>query len=75
LAVRRKLSMLATMVFFSAVVQNSKKWKMDKAVRKKGSRQPGLSVRNRVTAVEMTPMARAMPRQKALKAMPDKDFG
>jgi hypothetical protein len=71
----RKLPMLATSVFFSAVVQNSRKWKAERAKRKKGTRQAGLDVKNRTATMAIALDARAIPRQKALRAMPESDLG
>lgn len=62
-------------VLYAAVVQNSRKWKVARADRKKGTRQSGEEVRVRTRTVEIRPVARAMPRQKARRAMPERDLG
>ncbi len=75
LAVRRKESILATEVLYLAVVQNSKKWKVESAPMKKGSRQRGDAVKDKIEIITAADSARATPRQKDRIAMPSRDFG
>jgi hypothetical protein len=75
LEVRRKDEVSARGVLYAAVVQNSRKWKMARAVRKKGRRQSGEVVKRRMARVDIRPTARPMPRQKERVAMPARDFG
>jgi hypothetical protein len=75
LAVKRKEPMLALRVLYLAVVQNSKKWNVDRAPIKKGTRQRGDDVRSKIKMMATTDSASVMPRQKDRMAMPSRDFG
>ena len=59
-------------MFFSAVVQNSRKWNTESARRKKGTLHPGLSVQKRMMVIDIRDSEAAMPRQKARRAMPER---
>lgn len=67
--------MVATVVFLSAVVQNSRKWKVDRDRRKKGTRQMGLWVKMRMETMPMMLAEKAMPRQNARRAIPESALG
>jgi hypothetical protein len=74
LDVSRKDETSAARVLYAAVVQNSRKWKVDNVARKKGSRQSGESVRRSMPRVPVTPRARATPKKKERAAMPERDL-
>jgi hypothetical protein len=60
------------------VVQNSRKWKRERAERKKGRRQRGEGEEGfarRRARVEIRPVARPRPRAKERRAMPARDLG
>lgn len=71
----RKALTLAAGVLYAAVVQNSRKWKVESAARKKGRRHSGLLVKARIETVEATPVVSAAPRQKDRSAIPERDLG
>lgn len=73
-AVSRKAEMVASGVLTAAVVQNSRKWNVERAPRKKGMRQRGDVVRRRVRMVLRTPREVVMPRAKARRDMPERDM-
>lgn len=71
----RKEDMDAAGGLYRAVVQNSRKWKTDRRVMKRGRRQSGddfSARRYRALAKDRT---RATPRKKERIAMPESDFG
>lgn len=73
-AVSKKADTVACGVFRAAVVQNSRKWKSERAEMKKEIRQRGEEVRRRVRRVVRDAAEKAVPRIKARAAMPDRDM-
>lgn len=56
-------------------MKNSRKWKRERAARKKGSRQSGEEVRRRRVRVVVVLRVRVMPRVKERRAIPARDLG
>lgn len=72
--VNRNDSILASCVLYFAVVQNSRKWKRDRAAKKNGTRHNGEDEKRRIAATVVTDSASAMPRQNDRSAIPSNDL-
>jgi hypothetical protein len=70
----RKLDTEAARVLYAAVVQNSRKWKVERAVMKKGRRQRGESVKARRAIVAVREEDRTKPQASARRAIPERDL-
>jgi hypothetical protein len=73
-AVKRNDSTLASRVLYFAVVQNSRKWKVERAAKKKGTRHSGEDENMRIAATATTDSASVMPKQKDRSAIPSSDL-
>lgn len=74
-AVSKNAATVACGVLYRAVVQNSRKWKVESAAAKKGRRQRGDDVPKSTSTMATADRARAAPSPKARSAIPSSDFG
>jgi len=74
LLLKRKEEIDAVLGLYSAVVQNSRKWKMQRKVMKRGARHEGLSVCRKMMEDIVAERTSVIPSRNARRAIPERDF-
>ena len=74
LLLNKKEEIDAVLGLYSAVVQNSRKWNMQRKVTNKGARHAGLLVWRRMMRDIVTERIKVVPRRNARRAIPESDL-